>query len=161
MVATVLLIAFTIGVGALVSIFATSLTTSSTGIASNQSDALTMASNQSLGLSKCAGAWINVYRVTNNTIFYSNPNGQTITGLVAVYSDGKQSATILDQSLTVGESNSTDISNGTGSASGSTVYTGITPTGATGNTSVTLRGLCQSTVVVEGKCKSGQVCWEA
>ncbi|MBI2547416.1 MAG: hypothetical protein HYW23_03140 [Candidatus Aenigmarchaeota archaeon] len=103
MVATVLLIAFTIGVGALVSIFATSLTTSSTGIASNQSDALT-----------------------------------TITSITLIATDGK--STTGSSSLAPG-------------ASAATTWTGGT------NTSVIARGLCQSTVTVEGKCTNAQSCW--
>ncbi len=155
MVATVLLVAFTIGVGALISIFATGLTTTSTGITSNQSESL----------SRCAGAWINVYKVTNTTIFYSNPNSQTITSLVAFFSDGKQSASAIDQSLAIGESNYTEITNSTGASGGvgvsSGILTGIRPGGTTGNTSVILRGLCLSTVTVQGKCSQGDGCWEA
>jgi len=151
MVAVVLLVAFTVGVGGLISIFATGLTTTSTGITTNSSESLT----------RCAGAWINVYSVTNTTIFYSNPNQQTITTLTAFFSDGKQSVTVLDQSLTVGESNFTTITNSTGAAGGTTILTGITPAGAAGNTSVTVRGLCLSTVTVEGKCRQGQGCWTA
>ncbi len=151
MVAVVLLIAFTIGVGGLVSIFVTGLTTTSTGVTSNQSEALT----------RCAGAWLNVYKVTNTTIFYQNPTPQTITGIVGVFSDGKQSVSVFDQSLSVGESNYTEITNDTGRVGGTTVGTGITPSGASGNTSVTVRGMCQSLVTVEGSCRTGQKCWEA
>jgi len=151
MVAVVLLIAFTVGVGGLVSIFVTGLTTTSTGITSNSSESLT----------RCAGAWINVHSVTNTTIFYANPNRQTITGLTATFSDGTQSLTVLDQSLTVGESNSTTITDTTGPAGGQRNLTGIMPAGAAGNTSVTVRGLCLSTVTVEGKCRQGQGCWTA
>ena len=154
LVATVLLIAFTIGVGGLISIFVTGLTTTSTGITSNQSE----------GLTKCAGTWINVYRVTNTTIFYTNPTSETIIGLTAVFSDGKKGVTILDQSLAIGESNFTDITNSTSNnGAAQTGLTGIKPGigGAAGNTSVSLRGLCQSAVTAEGKCKQGQACWEA
>lgn len=153
LVATVILVALVIGIGGLVSIFATGLTTSSTGITSNQSTSL----------SKCAGAWINVYKVTNSTIFYSNPTNQPLTGLVATLGDGKQSLTVLDQNLTVGESNFTQITNETGSTAGSATasLTGIAPGGTAGNTSVVVRGLCQTLVSVEGKCKQGQDCWQA
>ena len=153
LIAVVLLIAFTIGVGGLVSIFVTGLTTTSTGITQNQT----------ASLSRCAGAWLNVYRVTNTTIFYSNPTTETITGLVAMFSDGKQSATVLDQSLTPGESNATDITKSTSeSGAAQTGLTGITPGvgSPAGNTSVTVRGLCQTLVTVEGKCSTGRLCWE-
>lgn len=159
MIAVVLLIAFTIGVGGLVSIFATGLTTTSTGVTQNQSTSL----------SKCAGAWINVYRVTNSTIFYQNPTSQPITGLAAIFSDGKSSVTVLDQNLTAGEANFTEITNETSSRTGvgfaggsaTAVLTGIAPGAAPGNTSVVLRGLCQNAVTVEGTCRNGQVCWQS
>ncbi len=152
MIATVLLVAIVIGIAGLVSIFATGLTTSSTGITSNQSTSF----------SRCAGAWINVYKITNSTIFYSNPTNQPLTGLVATYGDGKSSVTTLDQNLAVGESNFTQITNETGSTTSSATasVTGIAPGGTAGNTSVIVRGLCQTLVSVEGRCKQGQDCWQ-
>ena len=132
MVAVVLLIAFTVGVGGLVSIFVTGLTTTSTGITSNQSEALT----------RCAGAWINVYSVDSDQVFYSNPNSQTIASITITFSNGT-TFTGGDPSLTVGETNSTNF-------------------GAIGsNTYVLLRGLCQSAVTVEGRCTTAQDCWDA
>lgn len=146
LIATVLLIAFVVGIGGLVSLFATSLTTSSTGVTSNQSQSVT----------KCAGAYINVYRVTNTTVFYSNPTGQTITSLTIITSDGSQIVNPSGPSIAPGASNSTIVGVNTTNPNG---YTGLVPGGATGNTSVTMRGLCQSTVPVEGTCKQGQGCW--
>ncbi len=148
MVATVLLIAFTIGVGGLVSIFVTGLTTTQTGIASNQSEST----------ARCAGAWLNLYRVTNTTVFYQNPTNQNITRLVIMTSDGSQiPLSLTDQLLIPGESNSTNIGNSSGTAWGLKPGLGS----AAGNTSVTIRGLCQSIVTVEGVCKQGQGCWQA
>ncbi|MBI2543147.1 MAG: hypothetical protein HYW24_03105 [Candidatus Aenigmarchaeota archaeon] len=129
MIAVVLLIAFTIGIGTLVSIFATSLTVTSTGITSNQSEAL----------SRCAGAWINVYSIQSTTILYSNPNTQTITNVVITTGDGR---------LVTG---ATSIAPG---GSSSTSWTAGT------NTSVAVRGLCQTLVTAEGKCTSAQACWD-
>ena len=149
MIAVVLLIAFTIGVGGLVSIFFTGLTTTSSKITGNQSEALT----------RCAGAWINVYKATNSTVFYQNPNSQTITGLVIIASDGTTNLNPADPSLAIGESNSTIVGNSSANVAGTS---GLIPGGSTsGNTSVTVRGLCQSTVTVEGRCARGQACWEA
>ncbi len=146
MIATVLLIAFTIGVGGLISVFMTGITTTSTGITSNQSDSLT----------RCAGAWINVYRATNSTVYYQNPTGQTITGLVIISSDGV-ALQPADPGLTAGESNYTTI----GVNSTVAGVSGLIPGGSTsGNISVTVRGLCLSTVTVEGSCKRGQACWQ-
>ncbi len=137
LVATVLLIAFTIGVGGLVSIFVTGLTTTQTGIASNQSESLT----------KCAGAWLNLYKIvdaTTDIIQYSNPNSQIITNVQLI---GESMPPINPQftlvaSLPPGVSGS--------NSTGFTVGT---------NSSFTIRGLCQSIVTVEGVCKQGQSCW--
>ena len=135
MVAVVLLIAFTVGVGGLVSIFVTGLTTTSTGITGNQSEALT----------RCAGGWINVYSVDSDQVHYANPTSQTLTSLVIVFSNGSVAAGTSqgDPSLTPGEYNSTN----------------ITTRGS--NTFVIVRGLCQALVSVEGKCQTGQDCWDA
>jgi len=131
MIAVILLIAFTIGVGGLVSIFATGLTTTTTGLTSNQSEAL----------SRCGGAWINVYSVDSDQVFYANPNSQTISGISITFSNGT-TFTGGDPSLTVGESNATNI-------------------GAIGsNTFVIVRGLCQAIITAEGKCTSNQDCWD-
>ncbi len=123
MVATVLLVAFTIGVGALVSIFATGLTTTSTGIASNQSEAL----------SRCAGAWVKMESVTSTQVIYSNPNQVTLISLIVIGSDGR--ATTGASSLAPGASTSTATTPGTN--------TSITVRGLCQNT-VTVEGRCTS-----------------
>ena len=153
MVAVVLLIAFTIGVGGLIFTFSTGLTTTSTGITSNQSEAL----------ARCANVRIDVYRITNTTVAYSNPSSQTITGLVILFGSSSGTytgVTTPDVSLTSGESNVTYITNSTGEAILTTVATGIQPGGAAGNTSVIVRGQCQTLVLVQGKCTSSDACWD-
>ena len=130
LIATILLIAFTIGVGGLISVFVTGLTKTSTGITSNSSEALT----------RCAGASVNVYSVTNSTVLYSNPNTQSITGIIAVAGDGK-SITPSTTSLSPGASGVTSWSVGT-------------------NTSVRVTALCQSIISVEGNCEVGEDCWK-
>ncbi|MBI2545202.1 MAG: hypothetical protein HYW22_01210 [Candidatus Aenigmarchaeota archaeon] len=142
LVATVILVALVIGIAGIVSLFASNLVSSSTGVTSNQSSSLT----------KCAGSWINVYKVTNSTVFYSNPNNQVLTGLTLIYGDGKQSVTVLDPSLSVGEYNYTSLTS-SGDA-------GIFAGAAAGNTSITVRGLCQTLVSVQGICRQGQDCWQ-
>jgi len=149
MIAVILLIAFTIGVGGLVSIFATGLTKTTTGLTSNQSESL----------SRCGGAWINVYRVTNTTVFYQNPNREAVTGLTVIMSDGTINLNPADPRLATGESNYTLVGNSS-SAANSAGISGVSPAGATGNTSVIVRGLCESIITVEGTCKRGQGCWE-
>ena len=129
LVATVLLIALTVGIGGIVSLFASSLTTSATGVTSNQSESL----------SRCAGAWINVYSIQSTSVLFSNPNPQTLTGLTIVASDGKTIA--AGTSIAPGATNSTSWTSGT-------------------NTSVIVRGLCQTLVTVEGKCSNTDQCWD-
>lgn len=131
LIAVVLLIAFTIGVGGLVSIFVTGLTTTSTGITGNQSEALT----------RCAGAHVNVYSVTSTSVRYSNPNQVAIANLTIIAGTGEVIS-------------GTTGSLGTG-ASGATAW--IVGT----NTSVFVRALCQATIPVEGRCTSVQECWDA
>jgi len=130
MVAVVLLIAFTVGVGGLVSIFVTGLTTTSTGITSNQSEALT----------RCAGAHLNVYSVTSTRVNVANPNSVAVTGIDIVAGTGEVAA---DAIATIAA----------GSTSGATWTLGT-------NTSVTARGLCQTLVTAEGRCTSAQDCWD-
>lgn len=128
MIATVLLIALTIGIAGIVSIFASSLTTSATGVASNQSTAVT----------KCAGAWINVYSAQSSVVVFSNPNPQTLTGLTLVAADGKTVSG--SSSLAPGATSTISWTQGT-------------------NTSVKVTGLCQTLVTVEGKCSVTDQCW--
>ena len=137
MVAVVLLIAFTIGVGGLISTFVTGLTKTSTGITGNQSEAL----------ARCGGAWINVNSVQNTTVLYSNPNQVTITSVILVFDNGN--TVTGDTSMTSGESSVTSISTGM-----------VSSNFTTQNGSLTLRGLCQATVTVEGRCTSIQSCWD-
>jgi len=132
MVAVVLLIAFTVGVGGLVSIFVTGLTTTSTGITSNQSESLT----------RCAGGYINVYSVQSTRVLFSNPTTEAITGINVIVSGGN--VTPSGGSLAPGATRSFS---GTGWA-------------LDGNTSVVVRGLCQTVVTVEGRCTSAQECWD-
>ncbi|MBI2543146.1 MAG: hypothetical protein HYW24_03100 [Candidatus Aenigmarchaeota archaeon] len=131
MIAVVLLIAFTIGIGTLVSIFATSLTVTSTGITSNQSEAL----------SRCAGAWINLYSVQSTRVLYSNPNTQAITNPIIILGNGT-SITASDTNLNPGE----------------TVNENISTIGT--NSRVIVRGLCQTLVTAEGTCTTAQDCWD-
>ena len=143
LVATVFLVALVIAIFGLVSLFANNLFTTSTGITSNQSTTQT----------KCAGVTINVWRVTNTTVFYSNPSSQNITGITVVMGDGSTNACASGSYIAPSASNSTTIGNSTCGA------TGVIPGGATGNTSITVKGLCQSIQPVEGTCKQGQGCW--
>jgi len=133
--AAILLIAFTIAVGGLISVWLTSFTTTSTGAVESAS----------VNQTKCAGAYIKVDRVnatsgTSGKIIYSNPTNQQITNINMFSSDGTNITQI----------SSTSLSPGVGAYANWTVGT---------NTSVIAKGLCLATIPIEGSCKSGDSCW--
>jgi flagellin-like protein len=132
MVATILLIAFTVGIGGIISVWMSGFTTSTTG---NVEKAAT---NQT----KCAGAWIRIDTVGVNSVLYSNPSSQNVTNIKLYYSDGTTvvTTTPLTTSLAPGEAASN-----------------VTARGS--NTSVTIKGLCLASIPIEGKCDSSGPCW--
>jgi hypothetical protein len=130
MIATVLLIAFTIGVGGILSVWFTSLTTTQTGLAG------AIAENRT----KCAGVYIDIYKVTSTKIFFLDPSTQTISSIKFQVSNGS-----------------------TWDADTASVASGVSATqgwNQTGNTWVRAIGLCLVSMPVEGKCESGQACWQ-
>lgn len=131
MVAAILLIAFTVAVGGLISVWLTSYSRTTTSAVESTT------TNQT----KCAGAYIKVDSVTSSLIIYSNPSTQTITNLNITTGDGRF-VTPNPTSLSPG---------GMGTASWS----------RGSNTSVLMKGLCLVTVSAEGSCESGQLCWSS
>ncbi|MEM7821409.1 MAG: archaellin/type IV pilin N-terminal domain-containing protein [Candidatus Aenigmatarchaeota archaeon] len=141
MIAVVLLIAFTVAVGGLISVWFTTFTrTTTSGV-----EAAT--TNQT----RCAGAYIKVDSVkslgdyvgidnTNTTVIYSNPSPHTISS-ISIISNGGESF--------VGTTTSLEPS-GIGKS-----YLNLSS-----GTSVILKGLCLASVPVEGSCKVGEVCWQ-
>lgn len=130
MVAAILLIAFTVAVGGLISVWLTSYSRTTTSAV----EASTI--NQT----KCAGAYIKVDSVTNTTVIFSNPSSQTISTINITTTDGKF-VTPNQTSLNPG---------GIGTASWS----------RGSNTSVLIKGLCLASVMVEGSCDNSQTtCW--
>ena len=71
MVAAVLLIAFTVAVGGIISLWLTGFAGRTTGTVETQ------VTNQT----KCAGVFIAVDKVTDTTILYSNPSSQPISSI--------------------------------------------------------------------------------
>lgn len=129
-VATIVLIAFAVAVGGLVALWLTNFATSTTEYTSEQGDKLTA----------CAGSRLKFDTVTANSIIYSNPTVKTITNITVYDMNGRN--------LTF---NASDMSPGQ--------VMNITWTKGS-NTSVFMRGVCEGAIVVEGQCKSGQICWE-
>lgn len=129
MVATILLIAFTVAVGGLISVWVTQYSRTTTSAVD------TVTANQT----KCYGSYIEVDSVTPTLITFSNPSTQIITNINITTTDGKfptPSSTIL-------------------SPGGIAVANWTKGT----NTSVLIKGLCLSSMMVEGKCDNSQTCW--
>lgn len=77
MIAAILLVAFTIGVGGILSLWFTTLTQTQTAAAE------AIAENRT----RCAVVYIDIYRVDSSRIYYLNPSTQTITD-ITFYVDG-------------------------------------------------------------------------
>lgn len=129
-IAVVLLIAFTVAVAGLVSIFFTELTTSR-----NEETSKMSAAQQA-----CSGVRLQVDRVTDGGVVFSNPSVRTITD-ITVYDESGMNLTF----------NATDLS--------PAQVTNITWDRG-GNTSIFMRGICEGSIVVEGSCEVGRVCWK-
>ena len=129
-VAIVILIAFAVAIGGLVSLWLTNFATETTEFTSEQGNKLTA----------CAGVRLKVDSVTANGIIYSNPSVKTITN-ITVFDQNGGNLTFNASNLNAGQ------------------VTNITWAKAQ-NESVFLRGICEGSIVVEGSCKDGQVCWK-
>ncbi len=129
-VATIVLIAFAVAIGGLVSIWLTGFASSTTEFTSQRGDELTA----------CAGARLQVDTVTSSGIIYSNPSSRTITN-ITVYDGAGRNMTYNASNLVPGAVANVTWARGT-------------------NSSISLRGICENTIVVEGACKTGQSCWE-
>ena len=134
MIAVVLLIAFTVAVGGIVSIWLTGF------MSITQESVEASSTNQT----KCAGTYIDVISVTSSGVIITNRGSQDISTIQCYTSDG----TAIPQDepspgfggLSSGVSNSTTWGRG-------------------GNTSILCAGKCIS-IGVTGECKSGQGCWK-
>ena len=117
MIATVLLIAFTVVIGGIVSLWLSTLTTTTTGTVGTQTG------NQT----KCAGAYIKVDRVSGTNTIYSNPTTESITSITIVLSNGT-TYTPTTATLTPGQAASYSIARNT-------------------NTYYIFKGLCRGTPI--------------
>jgi hypothetical protein len=126
----------------MISFWLTSFTSSSTGSVQSSTE------NQT----KSAGVYIKIDSVkslggytgtsnTNTTVIYSNPSSQTISS-ISLISNGGETFYGTTTSLSP--------------AGVGTAYLNLTS-----GTEILIKGLCQSSVAVEGKCKSTDTCWEA
>ena len=132
MIAVVLLIAFTVAVGGIMSLWLTGYATTTT------SSVETATVNQT----KCAGTYVDVISVTSNAVLITN-RGSEIINSTSCYTGGGE--TIPEDgggfgTLTPGASNSTSWTRGA-------------------NTSILCTGSCLN-MGVTGECESGQSCWK-
>ena len=136
MIATVLLIAFTVAVGGILSLWLTGYTTTTTSAVE------TATTNQT----KCAGTYIDVISVASDAILITNRGSQSISS-IRCYSANASSWGL--GTIAPGEMNTTKW-NSSGTAG--TYATGF-------GTSITCTGNCLN-IGVTGECKSGQTCWK-
>ncbi len=130
MVAAILLIAFTVAVGGLISVWITSYATTTTSAVEAST----------VNATKCAGNYISVESVSNNTIIFINPNSNSITTINITTNNGNF-ITPNQTSLGSGWIGTASWSRGT-------------------NTSILITGLCLSSVLVTGNCDNSQTCWK-
>jgi len=132
MIATILLVAFTVAVGGLISVWMSSFTKNT------QSNVEAASYNQT----RCSGTYIDVSSVTSTSVIITDRGDQTISNIRCFTSDGTElnfTGTATLQSLTAGQS-------------ASKAFT------RSSNTSVFCSGTCLS-VGVTGECKSTSSCW--
>mgnify|MGYP000383165667 CR=1 FL=1 len=130
LIAAVLLIAFTVAVGGIISIWLTTFAKTTTGnVEASTTD-----------ITKCASTYLSLDKVfvSQNRLIISNMGTASINLTNFTMSDG-----------TIGYLGGFIPG---GSAVSKTVYIGS-------NTSVTVKGLCLGSVPVEASCSSDQPCW--
>ena len=130
MIATVLLIAFTVAVGGILSLWLTGYTATTTSAVE------TASTNQT----KCVGTYIDVISVSSGAILITNRGSQTISNVNCFAGNGTNITLVAGVSLTSGAGNSTIWTRGT-------------------QTSVLCTGTCLN-IGVTGQCKTGQTCWK-
>ena len=136
MIAVVLLVAFTVAVGGILSLWLTSYTTSTTG------NVETATTNQT----KCAGSYIDVISVDNDAILISVRGSETISSITCA-AGGNTSVWGMGN-LSPGGINSTRWQNNQTQGSYETGF----------GTNIICTGICLN-IGISGECKSGQSCW--
>ena len=140
MIATVLLIAFTIAVGGILSVWLSNLTISQTTTVSSGTDKQV----------KCSASALRIAEVR-----YPTGVGRSSVNVSVIYDSGTESLSNITVEITA--RGITDLVNSTG-----TVTPGeARPVNVTANYPpevVSARGFCQNTVPIVGTCKIGQPC---
>jgi flagellin-like protein len=132
MVAVILLIAFTIAIGGILSVWFSGLVRITGGP--------TEASAKKVAECAIARLVIEEVNATLGRIIYANPSPKLITN-IKITLDGSE-VNASKTTLATGEVGvNTNVSVG-------------------GNTTVVVRGLCEGEVPVEGRCSVGDICWK-
>ena len=158
MIATVLIIAFTIAVGGIISIFMTNLTTTQTG----------EAEKAAAGTSECAGTYIGIINVS----IVDLTNGGNNTANIIVHNPSKNSIYVTSAYDDGGNVNTTFINTSTGSdvelglklAPGEIMPLSAVNLPTANSNKVTLVGFCENSaattnVSISGVCPKGGSCW--
>jgi len=143
MIATILLIAFTVAVGGIISVWMTSYTRTTGASVSSVTENTTA----------CMNSYPNILLVTSSAIVINNPGTESLSQVNCYAGNGSNISCGGIGTLAGGASNRTYWCNSTG---------GIPPTGssyAAGfGTNVICTAKCRS-IGVSTECKSGQSCW--
>ena len=130
MIAVVLLLAFTVAVGGILSVWFTGFTrTTAAGV-----------ENATTDVTKCAGTYIDITSVSSTGIIITNRGSQSIDSIQCFASNGTEMTSVLG---------STTLNPGASTAGGWVRGT---------NTRLDCSGRCL-TIGVTGSCKSGESCW--
>ncbi|MEM5829793.1 MAG: archaellin/type IV pilin N-terminal domain-containing protein [Candidatus Aenigmatarchaeota archaeon] len=129
MIATILLIAFTVAVGGIISVWLTGYTrTTGAAVSGATEDQI-----------KCSGTYPYVYYVTDKAVFIMNPGSENISGIVCMAGNGTSLGGVDIDPLVPGNITSKTWTRGN-------------------NNAVVCSGRCRS-IGVSGECRTGQTCW--
>jgi len=141
MIAIVLLVAFTVAVGGILSLWLTNYVTETTGSVQTATENHTA----------CSGSYINIISVTSQSVIVTIPGSETISSLSCYAQNGTQLGGISG-SLSPGSSDSSTWDS-------TTPQEGITNYESGFGTSIFCTGTCRNIGIV-GECKSTQPCWD-
>ncbi len=150
MIATVLLIAFTVAIGGIISLFVTGLTKTQTGITQQSSEKLT----------KCGDILLTIDEVKTDADL--TPVNVTLTYSMGTEDIYNFTVYIIDSNRNMNYTSSISPSYNTTNPfrPGNRIFWSITTSGLSGGSlsQVRVQGLCKTDYPVTGDCKSGEIC---
>ena len=147
LIAAVLLIAFTVAVGGIISLWLTSFSKTTTSAVQTSTEKQV----------KCASTVLEITSVSTsgNRIVVTNLGPQNVTLTSIVLSDGTVSNFQISEELSAGSSYSINTTNS------SIISPTINFTQHVGLSWVKVKGLCLGEVPIEGTCNSDESCWSS